>query len=165
VGGASAAAEALDLRVAPDGTVSIPKLTSHPVTSASAVDNLLAEAAKRRHTHATLMNAESSRSHLVLTVHVTMRNARDGVERYGKLHLVDLAGSERVGKSGVVGEQMKEAQHINKSLSSLEQVSCRRGALHTCHTQWMHSPTPCRHARCRLSGDARAAGTRWQWWE
>ena len=32
----------------------------------------------------------------------------------GKLHLVDLAGSERVGKSGVTGARLKEAQAINK---------------------------------------------------
>lgn len=47
---------------------------------------------------------------------------RDGSERRGKLHLVDLAGSERVKKSGVEGAGLKEAQHINRSLSSLEQV-------------------------------------------
>ena len=39
-----------------------------------------------------------------------------------KLHLVDLAGSESVGKSGVVGSAMKEAQHINRSLASLGDV-------------------------------------------
>jgi kinesin family member C2/C3 len=36
--------------------------------------------------------------------------------------LVDLAGSERVGKSGATGATMKEAQHINKSLSALGDV-------------------------------------------
>ena len=44
------------------------------------------------------------------------------LSRHNPIRQVDLAGSERVGKSGVVGDQLKEAQHINKSLSSLEQV-------------------------------------------
>lgn len=39
-----------------------------------------------------------------------------------KLLLVDLAGSERVKLSGVTGAAMKEAQHINKSLSALGDV-------------------------------------------
>lgn len=39
-----------------------------------------------------------------------------------KLHLVDLAGSERVFKSQSEGALQREAGHINKSLSFLEQV-------------------------------------------
>ena len=39
-----------------------------------------------------------------------------------KLHIVDLAGSERVQKSGVEGASLKEAQHINRSLSALGDV-------------------------------------------
>lgn len=40
----------------------------------------------------------------------------------GKLNLVDLAGSERVGKSGAEGTRLREAQHINRSLSALGDV-------------------------------------------
>lgn len=39
-----------------------------------------------------------------------------------QLSFVDLAGSERVKKSGVAGNQLKEAQSINKSLSALGDV-------------------------------------------
>lgn len=39
-----------------------------------------------------------------------------------QLSFVDLAGSERVKKSGVSGNQLKEAQGINKSLSALGDV-------------------------------------------
>ena len=42
--------------------------------------------------------------------------------RAGRLVLVDLAGSERLKKSEVEGAQLKEAQHINKSLSAFGDV-------------------------------------------
>lgn len=40
----------------------------------------------------------------------------------GNLHLVDLAGSERVDRSEATGDRLREAQHINKSLSALGDV-------------------------------------------
>ncbi|KAK4252570.1 hypothetical protein QN277_014554 [Acacia crassicarpa] len=39
-----------------------------------------------------------------------------------KLWLVELAGSERVAKTEVLGERLKEAQNINRSLSALGDV-------------------------------------------
>jgi hypothetical protein len=45
-----------------------------------------------------------------------------GVVVVSRLQLVDLAGSERVAKSEVVGERLKEAQAINKSLACLGDV-------------------------------------------
>ena len=47
---------------------------------------------------------------------------------YRQLHLVDLAGSERIGKTGVGGQLLTEAKHINLSLHYLEQARGRRTA-------------------------------------
>ncbi|KAL7539866.1 hypothetical protein ACHAXR_012441 [Thalassiosira sp. AJA248-18] len=77
---------------------------------------------KGRTSSSTKMNAESSRSHMVATVVLSLRNRRTGKIVHGKLTLVDLAGSERVSKSGATGHQLKEAQSINKSLSALGDV-------------------------------------------
>lgn len=54
---------------------------------------------------------------------MTAASAADGVSYAGKLNLVDLAGSERYTKTGAEGSVAKEAMHINKSLTFLEQVS------------------------------------------
>ncbi|KAL3882040.1 hypothetical protein ACJMK2_028420 [Sinanodonta woodiana] len=55
-----------------------------------------------------------------------------------KLQLVDLAGSECVGMSGVTGAALREASHINKSLSALADVL---GALaeHRSHVPYRNS--------------------------
>ena len=65
------------------------------------------------------MNERSSRSHCVVTVHVRGVQPSTGKEINAQLNLVDLAGSERVGRSQATGDRLKEAQHINKSLSAL----------------------------------------------
>ncbi|KAL7063518.1 hypothetical protein AAHC03_01352 [Spirometra sp. Aus1] len=81
---------------------------------------------RNRATGATLMNADSSRSHSIFTIYLEMiRNDADtGREmfRAGKLNLVDLAGSERQSKTGAVGDRLKEATKINLSLSALGNV-------------------------------------------
>jgi kinesin family protein 5 len=43
----------------------------------------------------------------------------DFSSRTGKIFLVDLAGSERISKTGAQGETLKEANSINKSLTTL----------------------------------------------
>ncbi|KMT12643.1 hypothetical protein BVRB_4g091020 [Beta vulgaris subsp. vulgaris] len=77
---------------------------------------------KNRAVGATALNERSSRSHSILTIHVQGKELISGSILRGCLHLVDLAGSERVDKSEAVGERLKEAQHINKSLSALGDV-------------------------------------------
>lgn len=58
----------------------------------------------------------------VLTVHVRGVDLKTEATLRGSLHLVDLAGSERVDRSEATGDRLKEAQHINKSLSALGDV-------------------------------------------
>jgi hypothetical protein len=86
------------------------------------VMRIFARGSAGRATSSTKMNAESSRSHLICSIIVTLTNRRSGNQTVGKLTLVDLAGSERLDKSGAEGDQMKEAQSINKSLSALGDV-------------------------------------------
>ncbi|CAK9253180.1 unnamed protein product [Sphagnum jensenii] len=76
----------------------------------------------------TNLNEHSSRSHMMLTVNINSENILSGSVTRGKLNLVDLAGSERINKSGATGQALKEAQNINRSLSSLGDVIAARVA-------------------------------------
>ncbi|XP_031485736.1 kinesin-like protein KIN-14I isoform X2 [Nymphaea colorata] len=100
----------------------VPDANLVPVKSTTDVIELMNIGQKNRAVSATAMNDRSSRSHSCLTVHVQGRDKISGTVLRGSLHLVDLAGSERVDKSEVIGERLKEAQHINKSLSALGDV-------------------------------------------
>jgi chromosome segregation ATPase len=80
---------------------------------------LLAKGYSQRVTAATLMNSHSSRSHLLIYLGLHGFNPASGISKSSRLCLVDLAGSERTSRSGAEGNQLKEAQTINKSLSSV----------------------------------------------
>ena len=120
VGGGIAAA-GLDIRQAPDGTISVPGLHQVPVRSLADVMEVFSRGSRNRATTSTNLNEHSSRSHLIMHIDVSTAIG-DSPPVKSKLFLVDLAGSERVGKSGVTGQAMKEAQYINKSLSALGDV-------------------------------------------
>lgn len=92
--------------------------------TAQELTKLMADGTKNRSVGATLMNADSSRSHSIFTVRVETSQEVDGDTRIrgSKLNLVDLAGSERQGKTGATGERLKEATKINLSLSALGNV-------------------------------------------
>uniref|UniRef100_A0ACD6ADS5 Uncharacterized protein n=1 Tax=Avena sativa TaxID=4498 RepID=A0ACD6ADS5_AVESA len=105
----------------PNG-LAVPDATIHPVNSTSDVIELMRTGLGNRAVGATALNERSSRSHSVVTVHIQGVDLKTGATLRGALHLVDLAGSERVDRSAVTGDRLKEAQHINKSLSALGDV-------------------------------------------
>jgi hypothetical protein len=70
------------------------------VVSETEVLYWLAEGVKNRAVGFTQLNAELSRSHLLLTLTVERAGVDGAAARLGKLLLVDLAGSEKVKKTG-----------------------------------------------------------------
>nr|XP_046487472.1 kinesin-like protein KIF6 [Neodiprion pinetum] len=88
----------------------------------------------------TPMNPQSSRSHCIFTIVVSVRQY--GAEKYlkkAKMHLVDLAGSERVYKCCISGSILTEAKHINLSLHYLEQVIVCLGQQNVSHIPYRNS--------------------------
>lgn len=77
-----------------------------------------------RHVGATTMNKESSRSHSVFTLTIESKEIREGVTNFrsSRFHIIDLAGSERQRSTDAIGERLREAGMINKSLSALGNV-------------------------------------------
>lgn len=68
------------------------------------------------------MNDYSSRSHTILTVHITSELQAEGgvfISKQGKVNFVDLAGSEMTKKTNSEGKTLEEANNINKSLMVL----------------------------------------------
>jgi len=91
---------------------------------ASEAAELLAKGEKHRHVAATAMNHVSSRSHAIFSLKITTAVSDDAEEGATKtltarFNLVDLAGSERQAETKAIGDRLKEASGINKSLSNL----------------------------------------------
>ena len=117
-----------DLKEDPDKGVYVKDLTTFVVKSVAEIRKLHEVGKKNRSVGATLMNADSSRSHSIFTVTIETSEVNEGEAeedahiRVGKLNMVDLAGSERQAKTGSTGDRLKEATKINLSLSALGNV-------------------------------------------
>ncbi|CAN1219691.1 Kinesin-like protein KIN-14G [Linum perenne] len=128
----------LEIHNSSNNGLNVPDAVLMPVSSTSDVINLMNTGHSNRAVSATSMNERSSRSHSCLTVHVQGKDLTSGNVIHGSMHLVDLAGSERVDKSEVTGDRLKEAQHINKSLSALGDVIASLAAKST-HVPYRNS--------------------------
>lgn len=115
------------------GDILVPDLTMATAASPEQTIQILRQAQTNRVVGETGVHAHSSRSHSIVIIQISTRppsrlgNQSDTDEMMdsyvsGKLYMVDLAGSERVKKSNVTGTMLKEAAHINKSLSALADV-------------------------------------------
>ena len=111
-----------------DKGVYIKGLNNSEVKSEADLEALMAKGNNNRTVGATLMNADSSRSHSIFCITVecsepdTVKGGDEIKIKQGKLNLVDLAGSERQGKTQAEGVRLKEATKINLSLSALGNV-------------------------------------------
>ncbi|NXG80062.1 KIFC3 protein, partial [Baryphthengus martii] len=116
--------EKLEIKLCPDGSgqLYVPGLTEFRVQSVEDINKVFEFGHVNRATECTNLNEHSSRSHALLIITVRGLDRSTGLRTTGRLNLVDLAGSERVGRSGAEGSRLREAQHINKSLSALGDV-------------------------------------------
>lgn len=107
------------------GSIVVQGLEEVIVHSRNEVYGILEKGTQRRQTAATLLNAQSSRSHSLFMVTIHMKENNINGEEFlktGKLNLVDLAGSENIGRSGAVDKRAREAGTINQSLLTLGRV-------------------------------------------
>lgn len=97
----------VDVAQAPFGVFStppnIPALPNPPrthdarkVETLEEVEELVVLGGRNRTVGNNNVNEHSSRSHLVLQVHITSTHVSTGYVQHGKLNLIDLAGSERI---------------------------------------------------------------------
>ena len=111
-----------------DKGVYIKGLANNEVKCEADLEAVMAKGNSNRTVGATLMNADSSRSHSIFCITVecsepdTVKGGDEVKIKQGKLNLVDLAGSERQGKTQAEGVRLKEATKINLSLSALGNV-------------------------------------------
>lgn len=99
-------------------SVEVEGLSKLEVKSMASFVEILQVIKNNRSTSTTLLNHQSSRSHLFinLNIHTNCQNVKI---RSQLVTFVDLAGSEKLGKTNASKERMAESININKSLTNL----------------------------------------------
>mmetsp|Transcript_96986 Transcript_96986/g.278680 ORF Transcript_96986/g.278680 Transcript_96986/m.278680 type:complete len:1237 (-) Transcript_96986:58-3768(-) len=121
-GNPAAAKNKLKIRDDKTGAVAVEHLTEEECANAQDLEKLVEKGTAARAVAATMMNSESSRSHLIIMIRIVGTNRETQEKTRGKILIVDLAGSERLGKSQTTGDAQKESIEINKSLTALGDV-------------------------------------------
>ncbi|CAK9068799.1 unnamed protein product [Durusdinium trenchii] len=118
-------AASLEVREHPKAGVFVEGLTRSAVSSSEDVLRLVDFGHKIRVVRSTHMNAHSSRSHAIVTLHLQQALNEPGsrqIMRHSQLHAVDLAGAERLFMVGEDTLRRRESMQINKSLLALGQM-------------------------------------------
>ncbi|XP_051235145.1 kinesin-like protein KIF28P [Dicentrarchus labrax] len=97
-------------------------LRTVPCESAPQVEQLMDQGTRTRTTAATHMNANSSRSHMLIILQLKQIFSKESITKQSNINLVDLAGSERQRSSGSEADRLKEGTAINLSLTTLGNV-------------------------------------------
>ncbi|KAM7406307.1 hypothetical protein PAMP_000692 [Pampus punctatissimus] len=116
-------------------------LRTVPCDSAPQVEQLMEQGTRTRTTAATHMNANSSRSHMLIILQLKQISleilpafvvdivvnssqifSKESITKQSNINLVDLAGSERQRSSGSEADRLKEGTAINLSLTTLGNV-------------------------------------------
>ncbi|XP_055333423.1 kinesin-like protein KIF21A isoform X2 [Paramacrobiotus metropolitanus] len=133
-----------------NGNVCLFDVCTKPVQAQEEVMDWLKQGALARTTGATNMNAQSSRSHAIFTIHIKqsiqqLPDENDPSPQFlttsAKFHFVDLAGSERLKRTKATGDRAKESIAINSGLLALGNVICKLGdkALKATHIPYRSS--------------------------
>uniref|UniRef100_A0A5S6QUT2 Kinesin motor domain-containing protein n=1 Tax=Trichuris muris TaxID=70415 RepID=A0A5S6QUT2_TRIMR len=122
-----------------EGNIHLKNVTTVPIGTSDEAMRVLRIGAVNRTTGCTLMNEQSSRSHAMFILRLTI-NGQNGWQDIhedtntnsgsacsnsvlsSKLNFVDLAGSERVKRTGATGRRAKEGISINSGLLALGNV-------------------------------------------
>ncbi|KAI8034352.1 hypothetical protein M5D96_012906 [Drosophila gunungcola] len=101
------------------------RCTCLPLNRQEDLQSLLNLGTGNRRVRATNLNASSSRSHAVVTIHVKSSTF------HSRMNIVDLAGSEGVRRTGHEGVARQEGVNINLGLLSINKVVMSMAAGHT----------------------------------
>ncbi|GKY96424.1 hypothetical protein MPSEU_000601900 [Mayamaea pseudoterrestris] len=105
------------------GKVNFPGLTEHDLPNPAYLLELINLGAANRSTGSTSRNADSSRSHAIMQIHIKRPDVRGRKVEHSRLTIVDLAGSERGADTANASRATRlEGAEINTSLLALKEV-------------------------------------------